>query len=192
MIGDNWFIFHLLSAGDLFSVKKANAHFSDDLLSTLFNEPIPGHGVFWSSAGGKSYPIPLRVLSFEQAYSARDPKYGMPTAKTFAIICDDPDAPSGTWVHWVLYNLPADRIGLVENVPATEKVPGDGLQSTNDFQKIGYGGPCPPSGTHHYFFKLYALDGELSLQAGATKAELLKAMEGHTLAQTQLMGTYRR
>jgi len=82
--GDNWFIFHLLSAGDLFSVKKANAHFSDDLLSTLLNEPIPGHGVFWSSAGGKSYPIPLRVLSFEQAYSARDPKYGLPAAKTFA------------------------------------------------------------------------------------------------------------
>jgi hypothetical protein len=82
--GDNWFIFHLLSAGDLFSVKKANAHFSDDLLSTLLNEPIPGHGVFWSSAGGKSYPIPLRVLSFEGAYSARDPSYTMPAAKTFA------------------------------------------------------------------------------------------------------------
>jgi Raf kinase inhibitor-like YbhB/YbcL family protein len=115
-----------------------------------------------------------------------------PNAKTFAIICDDPDAPSGTWVHWVLYNLPADRIGLVENVPTTEKVPGDGLQGTNDFQKIGYGGPCPPSGTHHYFFKLYALDGELSLKAGATKAEVLKAMEGHIIGQTQLMGTYSR
>src|SRR5712671_4244207 len=80
-------------------------------------------------------------------------------AKTFALICDDPDAPAGTWVHWVLYNVPTDRIGLVENVPATQKVPGDGLQGTNDFQKIGYGGPCPPSGSHHYFFKLYALDG---------------------------------
>src|SRR5437899_10046781 len=76
--GDNWFIFHLLAAGDLFSVKKVNAHFSDDSLSTLLNEPIPGHGVFWSSAGGKSYPIPLRVLSFEQAYSARDTAYKMP------------------------------------------------------------------------------------------------------------------
>lgn len=114
------------------------------------------------------------------------------SAKTFAIICDDPDAPGGTWVHWVLYNLPADRIGLVESVPATEKVPGDGLQGTNDFQKIGYGGPCPPSGTHRYFFKLYALDAELALKSGATKAELLKAMEGHVLGQTQLMGTYRR
>jgi Raf kinase inhibitor-like YbhB/YbcL family protein len=113
-------------------------------------------------------------------------------AKTFALICDDPDAPSGTWVHWVLYNLPADRIGLVENVPATEKVPGDGLQGTNDFEKIGYGGPCPPSGTHHYFFKLYALDAELPLKAGATKAEVLKAMEGHIVGQTQLMGTYKR
>jgi Raf kinase inhibitor-like YbhB/YbcL family protein len=115
-----------------------------------------------------------------------------PSAKTLAIICDDPDAPAGTWVHWVLYNLPGDRIGLVENVPTTEKVPGDGLQGTNDSEKIGYDGPCPPSGTHHYFFKLYALDAELSLKAGATKAEVLKAMEGHTLAQTQLMGTYRR
>jgi hypothetical protein len=82
--GDNWFIFHLLSAGDLFSVKKANAHFSDDLLSTLLNEPIPGHGVFWSSAGGKSYPVPLRTLSFEVSYSARDSEYKMPAAKTFA------------------------------------------------------------------------------------------------------------
>src|SRR5258707_8892768 len=113
-------------------------------------------------------------------------------AKTFAIICDDPDAPSGTWVHWVLYNLPADRIGLVENVPATERVPRHGLQGTNDFKKIGYGGPGPPSGTHPYFFKLYALYGELSLPAGATKAELLKAMEGHIVGQTQLMGTYPR
>lgn len=83
--GDNWFIFHLLSAGDLVSVKRANAHFSDDILSALLNEPIPGHGVFWSSAGGKSYPIPLRVLSFEGAHSARDPGYKMPAASTYAL-----------------------------------------------------------------------------------------------------------
>jgi Raf kinase inhibitor-like YbhB/YbcL family protein len=118
---------------------------------------------------------------------------GVPkNAMTLAIICDDPDAPSGTWVHWMLYNLPAERIGLIENVPPTEKVPGGGVQGTNDFRKIGYGGPCPPRGTHRYFFKIYALDGELSLKAGVTKAELLKAMEGHTLAQGQLMGTYSR
>jgi len=82
--GDNWFVFHLLSAGDLVSVKKANAHFSDDLLSGLLNEPIPGHGVFWSSAGGKSYPIPIRVMSFENMVKPRDPEYRVPAAKTFA------------------------------------------------------------------------------------------------------------
>jgi hypothetical protein len=82
--GDNWFAFHLLSAGDLRGVKSANAHFSDDILSSLLNEPIPGHGVFWSSVGGKSYPIPIRVLSFEGLYSARDPRYEKPPAKTAA------------------------------------------------------------------------------------------------------------
>jgi Raf kinase inhibitor-like YbhB/YbcL family protein len=118
---------------------------------------------------------------------------GVPSsAKTLAIICDDPDAPSGNWVHWVLYNLPAANLGLIENVPTTAQVKGGGLQGTNDFRKIGYGGPCPPSGTHRYFFKLYALDGELPLKAGATKSELLKAMEGHIAGQTQLMGTYHR
>jgi hypothetical protein len=82
--GDNWFVFHLLSAGDLVSVKKANAHFSDDLLSGLLNEPIPGHGVFWSSAGGKSYPIPIRVLSFENMVKPRDPEYKVSAAATYA------------------------------------------------------------------------------------------------------------
>lgn len=82
--GDNWFIFHLLSASDLKSIKSANAHFSDDILSSLLNEPIPGHGVFWSSVGGKSYPIPIRVLSFEGQYKARDPRYNTPAANTAA------------------------------------------------------------------------------------------------------------
>src|SRR3989440_12380770 len=118
---------------------------------------------------------------------------GVPkTAKTIAIICDDPDAPVGTWVHWVLYNLPADKIGLIENTPATETLPGGAMQGTNDFKKFGYGGPCPPSGTHRYFFKLYSLDAELSLKSCATKADLEKAMEGHIVSQGQLMGTYRR
>jgi Raf kinase inhibitor-like YbhB/YbcL family protein len=114
------------------------------------------------------------------------------SAKTIAIIADDPDAPSGTWVHWVLYNLPAANIGLVENLPATEKLQAGGFQGTTDFGKVGYGGPCPPSGTHRYFFKVYALDAELPLKAGATKAEVEKAMSGHIVLQGQLMGTYRR
>jgi Raf kinase inhibitor-like YbhB/YbcL family protein len=118
---------------------------------------------------------------------------GVPkTAKTLAIVADDPDAPAGTWVHWVIYNLPADNIGLVENLPATEKLAAGGFQGQNDFEKIGYGGPCPPSGTHRYFFKIYALDIELPLKAGATKADLEKAMEGHTVAKGALMGTYSR
>jgi Raf kinase inhibitor-like YbhB/YbcL family protein len=113
-----------------------------------------------------------------------------PEAKTVAIICNDPDAPSGAWTHWLVYNLPGATMGLIENMPAQEKVAGGGMQGTNDFGKIGYGGPCPPSGTHRYFFKVYALDTELSLKPGATKDQLMKAMEGHILAQGQLMGTY--
>src|SRR6185312_14968422 len=114
------------------------------------------------------------------------------TAKTVAIIAEDPDAPAGTFVHWVLYNLPADNIGVVENVPLTDTLKVGGFQGKNDFEKIGYGGPCPPSGTHRYFFKLYALDTELPLQTGAGKADVEKAMAGHILAQTQLIGTYRK
>ena len=118
---------------------------------------------------------------------------GVPkTAKTIAIIADDPDAPSGTWVHWVLYNLPAENIGIVENLPANENLRAGGFHGKNDFGNIGYGGPCPPTGSHRYFFKIYAVDSELPLKAGATKAEVEKALEGHILAQGQLMGIHRR
>jgi Raf kinase inhibitor-like YbhB/YbcL family protein len=118
---------------------------------------------------------------------------GVPkSAKTIAIIADDPDAPSGTFVHWVLFNLPAEGLGLIENTPQTETLNGGGMQGKNDFGKVGYGGPCPPSGTHRYFFKFYALDNELPLKPGATKADVEKAMEGHVVGQAQLMGTYRR
>ena len=112
--------------------------------------------------------------------------------KTFALICDDPDAPMGTWVHWVLFNLPADIIELRENVLPERGLESGAKQGMNDFRKIGYGGPCPPGGTHRYYFKLYALDTEINLEAGATKSELLKAMEGHILAEGQLMGKYER
>ena len=118
---------------------------------------------------------------------------GVPkTAKTIAIIADDPDAPAGTWVHWVLYNLPADGLGLIENTPQTETLNGGGAQGKNDFGKTGYGGPCPPAGTHRYFFKFYALDSELTLKPGATRAEVEQAMEGHIIGRAQLMGTYSR
>ena len=118
---------------------------------------------------------------------------GVPAeAKSLALIVDDPDAPAGTWVHWVAFNIPAGIGELAKNIPPQKELPDGMRQGTNDFRKIGYGGPCPPSGTHRYFFKLYALDAALSLAAGATKAQLLEAMKGHILAQAELMGKCRR
>lgn len=112
--------------------------------------------------------------------------------KTFALICDDPDAPMGTWVHWVLFNLPASVNELSENIPPERELENGAKQGTNDFMKIGYGGPCPPGGTHRYYFKLYALDTELNLEAGAKKPQLLNAIEGHILVEGRLMGRYSR
>jgi Raf kinase inhibitor-like YbhB/YbcL family protein len=111
--------------------------------------------------------------------------------RSFALIADDPDAPGKTWVHWVVFNLPASARELAENIPAEGSIAG-GRQGTTDFRKVGYGGPCPPSGAHRYYFKLYALDTELALDSSATKEQLLKAMEGHVLAEGQLMGKYQR
>jgi Raf kinase inhibitor-like YbhB/YbcL family protein len=112
--------------------------------------------------------------------------------KSLALICDDPDAPVGTWVHWVYYDIPADTEGLPEKVAPHEQPAEGGTQGINDFRKIGYGGPCPPGGTHRYYFKLYALDTTLDLAPGATKKQVLKAIENHIIGQTQLMGKYRR
>ena len=112
--------------------------------------------------------------------------------KSIALISDDPDAPVGTWVHWVLYDLAPDVSRLPEAVPADKTVLGGAKQGTNDFRKIGYGGPCPPGGTHRYFFKVYALDTVLNLEPGARKSDLLKAMEGHIIAQGELIGKYSR
>ena len=112
--------------------------------------------------------------------------------KSIALISDDPDAPMGTWVHWVLYNLPADKRELPEVFPADEKLPDGTRQGVTDFGKTGYGGPCPPSGTHRYYFKIYALDTVIDTSDVLNKKSLLKKMEGHILAQGQLMGKYKR
>jgi Raf kinase inhibitor-like YbhB/YbcL family protein len=112
--------------------------------------------------------------------------------QSLALICDDPDAPMGVWVHWVLFNLPPDTRELAENVPPKKKLANGAKQGINDFRKIGYGGPCPPSGEHRYFFKLYALDTKFDLEAGIKKADLLRIMEGHILDESKLMGIYRR
>lgn len=112
--------------------------------------------------------------------------------KSLALIADDPDAPAGAWVHWVLFNLPATAQSLPEGVPKQDRAAG-AVQGRNDFGKTGYGGPCPPPGKpHRYFFKLYALDSPLDLKAGATKKDVERAMQGHVAGQAELMGTYKR
>src|SRR3989338_5642140 len=112
--------------------------------------------------------------------------------KSFALISDDPDAPGGTWVHWVAYNLPAGARSLPEGVPAQAQLADGTRQGITDFGRLGYGGPCPPSGTHRDYFKLYALDALLTPIPGARKADLERLMKGHILAEARLMGTYRR
>ena len=107
--------------------------------------------------------------------------------RTLALIVDDPDAPAGAWVHWVVWNIGAGTKEIPE-----DSVPQGAIQGTNDFGKQRYGGPCPPSGTHRYYFKLYALDASLALKSGATKAQIEEAMKGHVLAQAELIGLYRR
>lgn len=118
---------------------------------------------------------------------------GLPQeTKSLVLICDDPDAPVGTWVHWLIWNIPGEAVCLPENVPDDRQLAEGARQGVNDFGRIGYGGPAPPSGTHRYFFRLYALDTLLDLPAGSLRASLEKAMKGHILAQAQLIGKYSR
>lgn len=118
---------------------------------------------------------------------------GVPdNARSLALIVDDPDAPAKVWTHWVVYDLPPDARELPEGAGASRTLDNGAAQGTNDFQRVGYGGPCPPGGSHHYRFTLYALDTKLNLPPGATKEEVLRAMERHILTQTQLTGQYAR
>ncbi len=112
--------------------------------------------------------------------------------QSFALICDDPDAPGGTWVHWVLYTIPASETALQEGLPASPTLENGARQGLNDFGNTGYGGPCPPGGTHRYFFTLYALDTPLERDPGLSKTELLSEMNGHILAKAEWMGRYQR
>lgn len=113
--------------------------------------------------------------------------------KSLALIVDDPDAPAGTWNHWLLYNLSPSIHELPENQPHSAELPNGALQGKNDFGKIGYNGPCPPPGKpHRYFFRLFALDTKLELKAGADRKTLEQAMKDHILAQGEVMGTFGR
>ncbi len=113
--------------------------------------------------------------------------------QSFALVCEDPDAPRKTWIHWVLYNVPAAARELVEGQAQEAHLSGGAMQGVNDFGKVGYGGPSPPPGKpHRYYFKLYALDARLPAQERLTRDRLLAAMNGHILAEGQVMGTYGR
>ena len=113
--------------------------------------------------------------------------------KSLALIVDDPDAPSGTFTHWVIFNIPPDSNGLAEALPLTPRLADGSVQGGNDFGRIGYGGPCPPPGKpHRYRFNLYALDKQIDLGAGSAKNQVLNAIENHILAKGQLSGTYQR
>jgi Raf kinase inhibitor-like YbhB/YbcL family protein len=135
-------------------------------------------------ANGQSIPAKYSCVgkNISPALAWDEPPAG---TKSFALIVDDPDAPMGTWVHWVLFNIPAGTGSLQENTDSGAMSAGK-----NSSGNTRYDGPCPPSGTHRYFFKLYALDATLSLSPGATKEQVLKEMEGHILAQGELMGTF--
>lgn len=146
-----------------------------------------------SSAFQEGQMIPAKYTADGEDISPPIAWTGVPEGtRSIALINDDPDAPMGTWVHWVVWNIPPEMTSLDEGVPDDAALTNGTRQGKTDFGSIGYGGPAPPSGVHRYFFKVYALDTMLDLSAGATKADLEKAMKGHILAQGQLMGKYTR
>ncbi len=139
-------------------------------------------------------PIPARHTCDADNRSPSLSWTGVPVeTRSFALICDDPDAPRGTWVHWLLYNLPAEAAELGAGVPARPELPSRARQGINDFGDVAYGGPCPPPGKpHRYFFRLHALDAAINLPPGVNRADLEQEMAGHVLAVGTLMGTYER
>lgn len=112
--------------------------------------------------------------------------------KSLAVVCQDPDAPQGTWTHWLMVNIPPHITNLQENIPPQNTLPNGATQGLNDFGKIGYGGACPPSGTHRYIFRIYALDSKLNVPAGAAKAQVFAALRSHMVAEGELMSRYSR
>ena len=146
-----------------------------------------------SEAFEQDRPIPRKYSCDGSDVSPPLSWSGAPGATaTFVLTCDDPDAPGGTFVHWLYYNIPAKAERLPEGVPNDPQPSPGGMQGKNSFGKVGYGGPCPPGGTHRYFFTLYALDIQLDVSPGLDKQELLNTIDGHVLGKAQLMGTYER
>lgn len=137
--------------------------------------------------------IPVKYTCDGQDISPPLEWYDFPEdTKSFVLICRDPDAPRKVWVHWVIYNLSRHITHLKENIPKIEELPNGAVQGKNDFGKIGYGGPCPPGGLHHYEFKIFALNIHLNLEAGLNSFEILSMIDGHILAEGKLVGKYKR
>ena len=155
---------------------------------------LPGRLQLTSSAFSEGDSTPAQYTCDGQDISPPLNWVGVPPGtQSLALIVDDPDAPGGTWVHWVLYDIAPERSDLPEGVPLGETTEGVGTQGENDFRKNGYKGPCPPAGTsHRYFFKLYALDTPLNLPPGAKVSEVETALLGHVLDEVQLIGQYGR
>jgi hypothetical protein len=167
--------------------------YSDLYKLEILESEAPMDIVVTSSAFRDGQMIPSKYTCDGDDMSPPIEWSGVPDgAKSVAIIGDDPDAPKGTWVHWVIYNIPPDLTGLPEDTPPDKVLDNGALQGMNDSGQTGYGGPCPPGGVHRYFFKVYALDIKIPLSAGATKLDLEEAMKGHILKRGQIMGRYKR
>lgn len=142
----------------------------------------------------KGKPIPRKFTCDGDDISPLIRWDGLPKATvSVALLMDDPDAPNGTYTHWIVYNLPADSEGLEEIVPIQKNLDNGAIQGKNDFGKYGYGGPCPPQGeTHRYFFKVFALDKKLDQEDGSDRGTLLQSIKGCIIDQGEYMGTYKR
>ncbi len=176
-------------------------------LSGATSTATPAKSSVFQAEGGRNVSLALKTAAFPEGGEIPK-KYtcdaadvspslswsGAPAeTRAFALLAEDPDAPVGTWTHWVIWNIPAKATALPEGVPKTEVLPDGARQGRNDFKRIGYGGPCPPPGKpHRYFFRLYALDTTPDVKAGASRTELERAMKGHVLSQAELMGKYGR
>ena len=180
-------LFLVVGCGDARNQNRTTNKNEEDSMATS------GDFAITSSAFKEGGMIPKQYSGEGQNFSPPLKWSSAPAqTKSLALIVDDPDAPAGTWVHWVIFNIPPTTTELQEKVPTKDSLADGALQGKNSSGEIGYDGPYPPGGTHRYYFKLYALDTMLNLSPGITKSDLLKAMEGHIVVQAQLMGRYSR
>jgi Raf kinase inhibitor-like YbhB/YbcL family protein len=178
----------LLSTGCKMKAEQSQTSTSADTILTKSKMTITSTAFHNDSTIPQKFTCQGEDISPELAWS------GAPAeTQSFALLCEDPDAPGGTYIHWVIYNIPTTERGLAENFPKRDKLPNGTRQGINDFKQMGYGGPCPPPGkAHRYYFKLYALDAMINIPGEATRDQLLNAMHGHILAEGETIGMYQK